>query len=93
MPSRPAPKGSYTAREAVDIANLAFIGGKTNRQISDKAPAQYFPALITKAGAAALLAPCIPTDAALLEVESYKTFLGARRVAVSQRLNEFLNGS
>ncbi len=46
-------KGNYTAREADDIANLAFIGGKTNRQISDKAPSQYFPALIEKAGTAA----------------------------------------
>src|SRR6188508_2602163 len=26
-------KGSYTSREADDISNLAFIGGKTNRQI------------------------------------------------------------
>ena len=32
-------KSAYTAREADDIANLAFIGGKTNRQISDKPPA------------------------------------------------------
>lgn len=30
-------------READDIANLAFIGGKTNRAISDKAPADYLP--------------------------------------------------
>jgi hypothetical protein len=29
-------KSTYTAREADDIANLAFISGKTNRQISDK---------------------------------------------------------
>ncbi|HEX7406701.1 MAG TPA: hypothetical protein VF515_03515 [Candidatus Binatia bacterium] len=44
-------KSAYTAREADDIANLAFIGGKTNRAISDKAPTEYFPALIAKAGA------------------------------------------
>ena len=36
-------KTSFTAREADDIANLAFIGGKTNRAISDKAPAVYLP--------------------------------------------------
>lgn len=29
----------YTTRDADDIANLAFIGGKTNRAISDKPPA------------------------------------------------------
>jgi len=43
-------KSSYTAREADDIANLAFIGGKTNRQISDKSPSQYFPGLVKKGG-------------------------------------------
>ncbi len=36
-----ALKRSYVGREADDIANLAFIGGKTNRQISDKSPKQY----------------------------------------------------
>lgn len=83
-------KGSYTAREADDIANLAFIGGKTNRQISDKAPGQYFPALLQKAGAEAFGAQCIPTDAALLERDAYRQFLVARRVGISRRLNEFL---
>lgn len=43
-------KKSYSMREADDIANLAFIGGKTNRQISDKPPGQYFPQLIAKTG-------------------------------------------
>ena len=43
-------KSGYTSREADDIANLAFIGGKTNRAISDKAPADYFPPLIAKIG-------------------------------------------
>jgi hypothetical protein len=86
-------KGSYTAREADDIANLAFIGGKTNRQISDKAPSQYFPALIEKGGAATFDAQCIPTGASLLSPDAYKEFLSARRISVSQRLNEFLRSS
>ena len=88
-----ALKGSYTARESDDIANLAFIGGKTNRQISDKAPSHYFPALVQKAGAAAFDAQCIPTDVSLLGVDAYKKFLAARRVSVSQRLNDFLRAS
>ena len=83
-------KGSYTAREADDIANLAFIGGKTNRQISDKTPSEYFPALIKKAGTAAFESQCIPTDDTLLDADAYKKFLAARRVMVSQRLNNFL---
>ncbi|MEW6269192.1 MAG: DUF262 domain-containing protein [Thermodesulfobacteriota bacterium] len=65
-------KSAYSAREADDIANLAFVGGKTNRQISDKPPNVYLPPLIEKSGRAALEAQCIPTDASLLGVEAYK---------------------
>lgn len=83
-------KSAYTAREADDIANLAFIGGKTNRAISDKAPAEYFPALIAKAGHGAFEAQCIPTQGTLLQLESYKVFLAQRRQEVTQRLNRFL---
>jgi hypothetical protein len=83
-------KSSYTAREADDIANLAFVGGKTNRQISDKAPSQYFPSLIEKSGLGAFQAQCIPTEAHLLEVDAYKNFLKERRRLVAARLNAFL---
>jgi hypothetical protein len=83
-------KSSYTAREADDIANLAFIGGKTNRQISDKPPSQYFPKLIEKSGRAAFEAQCIPMEAPLLEVGAYKSFLAERRRRVAERLNKHL---
>jgi hypothetical protein len=83
-------KASFSSREADDIANLAFIGGKSNRQISDKAPASYFPGYIEKAGAAAFDAQCIPTDPSYLTVESYKSFLAERRGRIAKRLNEFL---
>ena len=83
-------KSSYKDREADDIANLCFISGKTNRQISDKTPAEYFPGLIQKAGQEAFNAQKIPTDGTLLQVENYKSFLIQRRSLVAQRLNEFL---
>jgi hypothetical protein len=51
-----------SSREPDDIANLAFIGGKTNRAISDKPSVGYFPALIEKAGPPVFGAQCIPTD-------------------------------
>jgi len=85
-------KGDYTSREADDIANLCFIGGKVNREISDKSPSAYFPLMIAKAGFAAFEAQCIPTDPSLLGVESYKVFLQQRRTLVAQRLNEFIEG-
>jgi hypothetical protein len=83
-------KDAYTGREADDIANLAFVGGRTNRQISDKAPVQYFPSIIEKSGSGAFEAQSIPTDPALLGTDAYKTFLAERRRLVSKRLNEFL---
>ena len=83
-------RSGHTAREADDIANLAFIGGKTNRQISDKAPKKYFPRIIQKSGIEPLKAQCIPTDEPLLDEGEYKKFLAERRRLVSQRLNKFL---
>lgn len=83
-------KKYYTAREADDIANLCFIGGKTNRQISDRYPAEYFPDLIQHAGEGAFTAQCIPTSADLLALDRYKAFLVHRRQLVAGRLNEFL---
>ena len=83
-------KGYFTPREADDIANLAFISGKTNRQISDKPPAKYFPALQGRAGAAAFRAQCIPTTPSLLTVKAYREFLAKRRKEITRRLNHFL---
>ena len=83
-------KGGYTGREADDIANLCFIAGKTNRQISDKAPSQYFPPMIEKSGPTAFEAQCIPTDTTILTTDAYKAFLQRRRTLVTKRLNEFL---
>ena len=83
-------KSGYTQREADDIANLAFIGGKTNRAISDKAPHLYFPALIEKSGTAPFDAQCIPTTPDFLTTEQYKAFLAERRKRIAERLNDFL---
>lgn len=83
-------KASFTSREADDIANLAFIGGKTNRGISDKPPTEYLPVLLQKAGEGAFAAQCIPLTAELLEVAKYKDFLACRRKLIADKLNEFL---
>jgi hypothetical protein len=83
-------KSTFTSREADDIANLSFISGKTNRAISDKAPAVYFPSFIEKAGPEAFAAQCIPTSTTLLGVDKYKDFLTTRRAQIAARLNVFL---
>ncbi len=83
-------KHTYSSREADDISNLAFIGGKTNRGISDKAPAEYLPPLVAKLGEETFAAQCIPTQPELLTLDRYKDFLARRRQFVVARLNEFL---
>lgn len=80
----------YTTRDADDIANLAFIGGKTNRAISDKPPAQYLPPLIEQHGLPIFEAQAIPIEATLLEIDSYKAFLAARRAKIAEHLNAFV---
>lgn len=83
-------KNGYTTREADDIANLTFIGGKTNRAISDKPPSVYLPPLIEKIGEASLHAQCIPTNGELLDLVNYKDFLVERRKRIAERINSFL---
>jgi hypothetical protein len=84
-------KAGHTSREADDIANLSFIAGKTNRQISDKPPIEYFPRMIEKSGKAAFESQCIPTEERYLDTDAYKAFLKERRISIARRLNEYLS--
>lgn len=83
-------KGHYKPQMVNDICNLAFVGGKTNRKISSKAPAEYLADLIDKLGVEPFKAQCIPTDKKLLTIDAYPDFLEARRELVAERLNRFL---
>lgn len=74
-----------TDREINDIANLAFIGSTTNKQISAKEPATYrqdYPA-------AAFDAQFIDFDDWGDDAASYEAFLDRRRTAIAAALNEF----
>ncbi|MCP9923669.1 DUF262 domain-containing protein [Synechococcus lacustris C3-12m-Tous] len=83
-------KSGFHTREIDDIANLAFIGGKANRKISDKSPAIYIPELIATNSEQAFTSQCIPTNPALLTPEHYRAFLADRRRLIVERLNELL---
>lgn len=83
-------KSKFEPREIDDIANLAFIGGKSNRRIKDKPPSEYFPTLIRNVGLGPFTSQCIPTEGPLLEVDSYRSFISERRRLISARLNQFL---
>ena len=73
-----------------DIANLAFIGGKTNREISDKAPSDYLKPFLASPNIVQLEKQAIPTDIELLKPESFDKFLKLRREMITKRLNKFL---
>lgn len=81
-----------TAREADDIANLAFISGETNQKISDKPPSEYMKAMREKVGSGPFQSQAIPVDDELLELERYEDFLIRRRELVADRLNALLWG-
>lgn len=90
FPKAVLTKLGRTAREADDIANLAFIGGKTNQQISDTPPNEYVKKLRDTIGEATFLVQCIPVDDELLEPANYDAFLVRRRELIADRLNAFL---
>lgn len=83
-------KANYSSRDADDIANLAFIGGRTNRKISDKEPKHYLANMI-EATPDILTAQAIPVDLSLLSVSDYPAFLAERRKMIVARLNDFLS--
>jgi hypothetical protein len=77
-------------RSIDDVANLAFIGGRTNRKLSDSPPSKYLLALVDKMGEATFRAQEIPLKKDLLETNRYADFLARRRVQIANRLNAFL---
>lgn len=83
-------KNGFSSREADDVANLTFIGGRTNRKISDKAPSIYLADFLAKQGPDLLALQSIPAESALFDVESYHAFLAARRVLLAKAINDFL---
>lgn len=80
----------YEKSAVNEIANLAFISGDTNRRLSAKEPAAYFPEIIEKHGEAALRSQAIPMDEAVLRVDAFPAFLEARRQRLASMMNEHL---
>lgn len=80
----------YETGEINEIANMAFITGQTNRRISNKEATQYLVDIVAKQGKEALECQCVPTDPALWSTEAYRDFLAMRRVALAERMNEFI---
>lgn len=84
-------RARYSNAEINDVANLVFIAGRTNRQISNKEPSKYIPDVLAKAGSQPFEAQVIPLEPELLEVEHYREFLRERRRRIAARLDQYLS--
>ncbi len=51
LPQAVLKKLNLSTQKINDICNLAFVGGTTNRKISDREPSVYLPELLANAGA------------------------------------------
>ena len=74
-----------------DISNLAFIGGRTNREISAKAPSDYLKKIIESKDVELLNLQAIPTEGEILDEYSYDDFLVKRRKLIVKRINELIS--
>ena len=84
-------KAGYDKKEVNEIANMAFIGGKTNRHILNNPPSEYFPKdIIPKQGKDALTSQLIPTDPSLWQIKNYQDFLDYRRKAIAEAIDAFM---
>lgn len=86
-------KGQYEGREINEIANMAFVAGKTNRKISNKEPSVYLPGVVAERGEEALTTQQVPTDERLHHLNNYREFLTVRRKLLADRVNGFLKSA
>lgn len=84
-------RSEFDNQEINEIANMAFISGKTNRHILNKAPMQYFDKeVIAKRGEAALTSQIIPMERNLWDINNYRDFLTWRRRTIAEEINSFM---
>ncbi len=90
IPRKLLAEAGYEKSEINEIANMAFIGGRTNRKISAKDPSQYLEEIVKERGEEALKAQFVPLDRQLWQVSRYRDFLSARRKLLIAAINGFL---
>ena len=79
------------SQEINEISNLAFIGGKTNRQITNKEPKVYLQKeVLDRNGEEALTSQLIPLEKNMWELSNYNEFLSYRREAIANAINMFM---
>jgi len=78
--------GVYSKELINEVANLAFISGRTNREILNKGPEDYLP----KVEAERLEAQFIPLDENLWKLNSFEKFIKKRREKICEAINGYM---
>jgi hypothetical protein len=90
FPKSKLARANYEEHQIHEIANFAFIGGGTNREITNKDPIDYLPKIVRKQGEEVLTAQLVPLDPELWEIKNYEKFLEVRRAELITAMNEFI---
>lgn len=83
-------KDKYEKQEINEIAYMAFVSGRMNREIGASNPNKYLPMILAERGEEALTFQAVPLNPALYEVDKYREFLAARRTMLAQAVTDFL---
>lgn len=90
FPKAVLKRAGYVRKDRDEIANLAFLTAKPNRQISQRPPSEYLPE-IAERHPDRLVAQCIPMDRDLWRLERFQDFLAARRETLAAAVNQLVN--
>ena len=82
-------EAGYERADVNALANFTFLTKETNLKVSNKNPSQYL-AEYAQRDRGLLESHWIPTDPQLWRVDRYKDFLAARREALAEAANDFL---
>jgi hypothetical protein len=82
-------EAGISRKDRDEIANLAFLAARPNRQISKRPPEEYL-AEIARHHPGRLEAQCIPMDRNLWKLENFGRFLIARRQLLAAAVNELI---
>lgn len=82
-------KNGHDKTEVNALANFAFLTAKTNQELSDRSPHDYFEE-VEERQPGALESQWIPMNRDLWRVENYREFLAARRQLLADAANRLL---
>jgi hypothetical protein len=89
MPKTLLKNLGHDSKAINDLANLTFIGGKSNRNISNKMPSEYLNDLFEKKGEVIFTDNYIPNNKKLCDILNYNSFLDHRQSLITAEFNSF----